>query len=55
VRDPAGIDWSVEKEWRQLGDLSLDGLSHDDAILFVPTLEEARKLLEISRWPVTVL
>jgi hypothetical protein len=55
VLESAGIDWSVEQEWRYRGDFSLDGLSRDDAILFVPTLGEARKLLEISPWPVTVL
>jgi hypothetical protein len=30
-------------------------LTATDAMLFVPTADEARKLLEISPWPVTVL
>lgn len=50
-----GIDWSLEREWRHVGDLDLSGLTAADATLFVPTADEARKLLEISPWPVTVL
>ena len=50
-----GLDWSVEQEWRHVGDLSLECIRQDEAILFVPTIAEAKKLLELSPWPVTVL
>jgi hypothetical protein len=54
TRSP-GIDWSLEREWRHVGDLDLSSLAADDAMLFAPTDAAARKLLEISPWPVTVL
>jgi hypothetical protein len=50
-----GIDWSLESEWRHVGDLDLTTLPAADALLFTSTAEAARKLLEISPWPVTVL
>ena len=49
------IDWSVEREWRHLGDIDLSELPADAAFLFVPTLEEALQLDSSSRWPVVVL
>lgn len=49
------IDWSVEREWRHVGDVDLGHLPREAAVLFVPTLEEARWLSQCSRWPVTVL
>jgi hypothetical protein len=55
LRPAAGLDWSVEQEWRHVGDLDLSALAPNDAILFVPTAGEARMLLEFSPWPVTVL
>lgn len=54
MRTP-GIDWSLEREWRHVGDVDLSRLAVGDAMLFAPTTEAARKLLEISPWPVTVL
>jgi hypothetical protein len=48
------IDWTVEHEWRHLGDLDLSALGRDEALLFVPDEEKARLLLEFSPWPVTV-
>ena len=48
-------DWSVEKEWRRVGSLSLDDLPSDAAMLFVPTVDEAKIMAELSRWPVLVL
>ena len=50
-----GTDWSVEREWRSLGSIDLSELSADDAVVFVPTIEEAMSLLPISPWSVTVL
>ncbi len=49
------IDWSVEQEWRHLGDLDLSQLQVADVVLFVPTIGEATYLSSISCWPVAVL
>jgi hypothetical protein len=49
------IDWRVEQEWRLLGDLDLSAVSADQALLFVPTREEAGHLANISNWPIVVL
>lgn len=49
-----GIDWSVEQEWRHVGDLDLSELSADDAILFVPHAEAARLIANFSPWPITL-
>ncbi len=49
------IDWSREQEWRHLGDLALDELTADDAMLFVPTHAEALQLAPYSAWPIVVL
>ena len=46
------IDWTVEKEWRHEGNIDLSLMSNADAIVFVPTPEEARLLTAISRWPI---
>ena len=50
-----GTDWSVEKEWRVVGDLDLRKVPGDAAIVFVATVEEAERVQEVSRWPVVVL
>ncbi len=49
------IDWTVEREWRLIGDLRLDKIPHDAAIVFVPTRDEAQQLATASRWPVAVV
>lgn len=49
------VDWSVEQEWRHLGDLNLDQLSQDDAFVFVPSEEDAEVLSATSPWPVVVV
>jgi hypothetical protein len=49
------VDWSVEQEWRHSGDLDLSQVPDQKVIAFVTTIAEARKLLEIGPWPVTVL
>ena len=48
-------DWTVEREWRHVGDLPLDKIPEDAAFVFVPTPAEARALRQRSRWPVVVL
>ncbi|MDA1050601.1 MAG: hypothetical protein O3C40_08985 [Planctomycetota bacterium] len=49
------IDWSIEREWRHVGDVDLGELPSDAGLIFVPTRAEAEQLATISRWPVTVL
>jgi hypothetical protein len=49
------IDWSIEREWRHVGDLDLSRLPDDAAWLVVPTREEARLLSPWSRWPIVVM
>ncbi len=49
------IDWTMEREWRVLGDIDLDPLPEDAALVFAPSDSEARHLATISRWPVTVV
>ncbi len=48
-------DWSVEREWRHIGDVSLEEIPQDAAVLFVPSETDARQLASISRWPVVVV
>lgn len=48
------IDWSIEQEWRHLGDLDLSGLTSRDVLLFVPHFEAAKKLSQVSDWPITL-
>ncbi len=54
-RGRAKIDWTVEQEWRHVGDLALDELPPQAAMVFVPTRAEAETLAAISPWPVVVL
>ncbi|NLF69031.1 MAG: hypothetical protein GX575_08240 [Candidatus Anammoximicrobium sp.] len=49
------IDWTVEREWRHVGDVDLNELPADAALLFVPAEAEARQLAAASPWPVAVL
>jgi hypothetical protein len=47
------IDWTVEQEWRHIGDVLLRELPADAALLFVSAPAEAEQLSSVSRWPVT--
>jgi hypothetical protein len=49
------IDWSAEREWRHRGDMALDEVPPESALVFVPTLGHARQIAAISPWPVIVL
>ncbi|HPM85147.1 MAG TPA: hypothetical protein PLF81_30805 [Candidatus Anammoximicrobium sp.] len=49
------IDWTVEQEWRHVGDVELGDLPADAALLFVPSEAEARQLAAASPWPIVVL
>ena len=50
----ARIDWTVEREWRHMGDLDLRQLSREDALVFVPNFAAARRLSAVSPWPITL-
>ncbi|HND54505.1 MAG TPA: hypothetical protein PLV92_18970 [Pirellulaceae bacterium] len=51
----AAIDWTVECEWRLIGDLSLDEIPSDAAYVLVATHADAKRLAPLSRWPFVVL
>lgn len=55
TRSGKRLHWTDEREWRIVGDLDLNRVPDDAALLFVPTDREARHLAAFSRWPVTVL
>ncbi len=48
------IDWTVEREWRHVGDLDLSQLAREDALVFVPNFSAARRLSAVSPWPITL-
>jgi hypothetical protein len=54
-RNGRTVDWSIEREWRHIGDVDLAELPSEAGLIFVPTREEAEQLAAISRWPVAVL
>jgi hypothetical protein len=54
-RDAERIDWTIEQEWRHVGDVDLSGLSPETAALFVPQVADADRLIDISPWPIAVL
>lgn len=47
--------WRREREWRHPGDVRLDELSSDDAVVLVPDAAVAARLAPLSRWPLVVL
>ena len=49
------IDWSIEQEYRLPHDFELHEVPSDRAYVFVPTIEEARQVTRLSRWPVFVM
>lgn len=49
-----GMDWSVEREWRHVGDLDLNELPPEDGLLFVRHYEDAVRLSRSSPWPITL-
>ena len=51
----AKIDWQAEKEWRVIGDLDLNLVGPDDAVVFVARESEIETLAELSIWPVVAL
>jgi hypothetical protein len=55
TRSGREIDWTLEREWRYVGDLDLKELGEGLAAVFVPTWVEAEEIAAASRWPVVVL
>ncbi|MFK7769811.1 MAG: hypothetical protein AB8B55_21565 [Mariniblastus sp.] len=49
------IDWQSENEWRLIGDLNLELVPHDRAVVFVRTISDAHKVAELSHWPVVAI
>jgi len=49
------IDWQAEKEWRVIGDLDLNLVGPNDAVVFVARKSEIDALAELSIWPVIAL
>lgn len=54
TNDEGSRDWRTEREWRIAGDVRLAPLPFSKAIVFVPTLAEARMLQSLSRWPIAI-
>ncbi|MBD3166631.1 hypothetical protein GF324_08530 [bacterium] len=52
---PGGYDWSVEQEWRVKGEVPLDALNPEEALVLVPTLECAKRIREWTSLPVRSL
>jgi hypothetical protein len=48
----AEIDWSLEQEWRVVGDIDLAELDSEDGFVLVPDPRTARRLAPLCRWPV---
>ena len=48
-------DWRKEQEWRIAGDVRLGQVPFSKAIVFVPTLANAKTIQPLSRWPIVVI
>lgn len=46
IKKADGKDWTVEKEWRLLGDLLLGRIRHEDVVVIVPGPHEAEIIAE---------
>ena len=51
---PAHIDWTIEREWRHIGDLDLSQLPRECGLIFVPNYATARHIATVSSWPITL-
>ena len=49
------IDWQTEREWRILGDLPLDQISHDRAFVFVGETSDVDLIAGLTHWPIVVV
>ena len=50
----AGIEWTVEREWRHIGDLDLRELPRESGLVFVRNYAAAKRVSTVSPWPVTL-
>lgn len=50
-----GRDWRIEREWRSPDDVRLHALPFSQGAVFVSSLEEARRISHLSRWPICVV
>lgn len=56
LNEPDGkVDWSVENEWRIVGDVDLRKVPVDAAVVFVRSVEDANEVAAFCRWPIVVL
>lgn len=49
------IDWTVEREWRGLGNLDLSKVPTDAALVFVENPDQLSVVSQFSRWPIVAL
>lgn len=49
------IDWKLENEWRIVGDLRLELIPYDQALVFVATEAEANTIGDLCHWPIVVM
>lgn len=54
-RQSGTIDWSVEQEWRVVGDFDLARIGTDDAFVFVDNDDDARQVAELCNWAVVTI
>ena len=49
------IDWKLEREWRMVGDLRLELIPRDQALVFVASDAEANIIADLCHWPIVVM
>lgn len=55
IRKTSGTDWTLEKEWRVVGDIVLDAFNPSDVVVVVANTQEAQLLRPIVRFRVESL
>jgi hypothetical protein len=50
-----GRDWRSEREWRVADDVRLHRLPFSQGAVFVSSIDEARRISHLSRWPICVI
>lgn len=54
-QDKQPIDWTVEREWRFLGDFLFKSVPPEAAVVFVANQDEVAVVTQLTDWPVVVL
>ena len=49
------VDWSIEAEWRIQDDIDLRKVPLAEALVFVPSIEQAKIIQDICRWPIVII